>query len=89
VEFSAALNALNSKQPNLKMHTTISQMAYPDRQAFFEKLALSLPPQPAIKIGPAPLPSGEHRPGSRNMRKAVPTETLSTSQRSMKPSRRS
>ena len=41
------------------MHTTISQMLYPDRQAFFEKLALSLPPQPAIKIGPAPLPGGE------------------------------
>jgi hypothetical protein len=71
------------------MHTTISQMLYPDRQAFFEKLALSLPPQPAIKIGPAPLPSGEHRPGSRNMRNAVPTETLSAAQRSMKPSRRS
>jgi hypothetical protein len=31
-------------------------MLYPDRQAFFEKVALSLPPQPAIKIGPAPLP---------------------------------
>ena len=71
------------------MHTTISQMLYPDRQAFFEKLARSLPPQPAIKIGPAPLPSGEHRPGSRNMRKAVPTETLSAAQRSMKPSRKS
>jgi hypothetical protein len=71
------------------MHTTISQMLYPDRQAFFEKLALSLPPQPAIKIGPAPLPSGEHRPGSRNMRKAVPAEILSAAQRSMKPSRRS
>jgi hypothetical protein len=71
------------------MHTTISQMLYPDRQAFFKKLALSLPPQPAIKIGPAPLPSGEHRPGSRNMRKAPPTETLSAAQRSMKPSRRS
>jgi hypothetical protein len=71
------------------MHTTISQMLYPDRQAFFEKLALSLPPQPAIKIGPAPLPTGEHRPGSRNMRKAVLTETLSAAQRSMKPSRRS
>jgi hypothetical protein len=43
------------------MHTTISQMLYPDRQAFFEKLALSLPPQPAIKIGPAPMPSAEHK----------------------------
>ena len=66
------------------MHTTISQISYPDRQAFFEKLALNLPAQPAIKIGPAPLPSGEHRPGSRNMRRAVPTETLSGAQRSMK-----
>jgi len=71
------------------MHTTISQMLYPDRQAFFEKLALSLPPQPAIKIGPAPLPGGERRAGLRNLRSAVPTETLSTAQRSMKPSRRS
>jgi hypothetical protein len=71
------------------MHTTISQMLYPDRQAFFEKLALSLPPQPAIKIGPAPLPGGEHRAGLRNLRSAVPTETLSTAQRSMKPSRSS
>ena len=70
------------------MHTTISQMLYPDRQAFFEKLALNLPAQPAIKIGPAPLPSGEPRLGSRNMRKAVPTETLSTAQRSMESSSR-
>jgi hypothetical protein len=46
------------------MHTTISQLPYPNRQAFFEKLALSLPPQPAIKIGPAPLPGGEHRAGA-------------------------
>jgi hypothetical protein len=60
------------------MHTTISQLLYPDRQAFFEKVALSLPPQPAIKIGPAPLPDGEHRAGLRNLRSAVPTETLST-----------
>ena len=45
------------------MHTTISQMLYPDRQAFFEKVALSLP-QPAIKIGPAPLPGGKHRAGA-------------------------
>jgi hypothetical protein len=71
------------------MHTTISQMLYPDRQAFFEKLAQSLPPQPAIKIGPAPLPRGEHKGGSRNLRNAVPTETLGKAQRSMKPSRRS
>jgi len=40
-------------------------MLYPDRQTFFEKLALSLPPQPAIKIGPAPMPSGEHKQGLR------------------------
>ena len=59
------------------MHTTISQMLYPDRQAFFKKLALSLPPQPPIKIGPAPLPAGKHRPGLRNLRNAVLTETLS------------
>ena len=71
------------------MHPTISQMFYPNRQAFFEKVALSLPPQPAIKIGPAPLPDGEHRAGLRNLRSAVPTETLSTAQRSMKASRRS
>jgi hypothetical protein len=68
------------------MHTTISQMLYPDRKTFFEKLALSLPPQPAIKIGPAPLHGGEHRAGLRNLRNAVPTETLSMSQRSMKRS---
>ena len=66
------------------MQSTISQMFYPDRQAFFAKRFLSLSLQPAIKIGPAPLPSGERRLGSRNMRKAVPTETLSSAQRSMK-----
>ena len=71
-----------------KMHTTIGQISYPDRQAFFEKLALNLPAQPAIRIGPAPLPSGGRRLGSRNMRKAVPTEMLSTAQRSMEPSPR-
>jgi hypothetical protein len=69
------------------MHPTISQMFYPDRQAFFAKLSLSLSLRPAIKIGPAPLPSGERRSGPRNMRKAVPTETLSIGQRSMKASR--
>jgi hypothetical protein len=53
------------------MYTTINQMLYPDRQAFFKKLALSLPPQPAIKIGPAPLPAGKHRAGLRNLRNAV------------------
>jgi hypothetical protein len=77
------------QEPKPQMHTTISQMLYPDRQAFFEKLALSLPPQPMIKIGPAPLAGGEHRAGLRNLRNAVPTETLSTAQRSMKASRRS
>ena len=66
------------------MHPTISQMFYPDRQAFFSKLSMSLSLQPAIKIEPVPLPSGERRPGSRHMRKAVPTETLSIAQRSMK-----
>jgi len=40
-------------------------MLYPDRQAFPEKLALSLPPQPAIKIRPAPMPSGERKQGLR------------------------
>src|SRR5713101_740148 len=69
------------------MNTTIGQISYPGRQAFFEKLALSLSAQPAIKIGSAPLFSGGLRPGSRNMRKAVPTEMLSTAQRSMKASR--
>lgn len=69
------------------MRATISQMLYPNRQAFFEKLVLSLSLRPAIKIGPAPLPGGEHRPGSRSMRKAVPTEMLSMAQRSMKASR--
>jgi len=49
-------------------------MLYPDQQAFFEKLALSLPPQPAIKIGPAPMPSAEHKQGLRVVRKAVPAQ---------------
>jgi hypothetical protein len=66
------------------MHATISQILYPNRQAFFEKLALSLPSQLAIRIGPAPLPSGVRRAGSRNVRKAVPTQTLCTAQRSMR-----
>ena len=57
--------------------------SYPDRQAFFEKLALSLAPQPAIKIKPAPMPSAEHQKGLRVMRKTVPTQRLSTAQRSM------
>jgi hypothetical protein len=58
-------------------------MLYPDRQAFFEKLALSLPPQPTIKTGPAPIPSGEHRQGLRVMRKVVPAQRLSPAQRSL------
>jgi hypothetical protein len=66
-----------------QMHPTISQMLYPNRQAFFEKLALSLPPQPAIKIGPAPMPGGQHKQGLRIMRKALPAQSLSTAQRSM------
>jgi hypothetical protein len=66
------------------MHTTISQILYPNRQAFFEKLALSLPSQPAIRIGLAPPPTGLPRAGSRNMRKAVPTQTLCTAQRGMR-----
>jgi plastocyanin len=41
------------------MHLTVSQSSYPNRQAFFEKLGLSLPPQRVIAIGPAPLPSGQ------------------------------
>jgi hypothetical protein len=56
-------------------------MLYPDRQAFFEKLALSLPPQPAIKIGLAPMPGGEHKQGLRIVWKAVPAQRLSTAQR--------
>jgi hypothetical protein len=70
-----------------KMNTTISQISYRNRQAFFEKLARNLSLQPAIKMGPAPLPSGRPRAGLRNLRKAVPTEALSTAQRSMKANR--
>ena len=70
-------------EPKSQMHTSINQMLYPDRQAFFEKLALSLPPRPAIKIGPAPMPSAEHKRGLWVMRKAVPTQRLSTAQRRM------
>jgi len=62
-------------------------MLYPDRQAFFEKLALSLPPQPAIKIGPAPMPTAEHKQGLGTMRKAVPGQRLSSAQRSMEAHR--
>jgi hypothetical protein len=69
---------------SMTMHTTISQILYPNRQAFFEKLALSLPSQPAIKIGPAPLPSGVRRAGSRHLRRAVPTQRLCTAQRGMR-----
>lgn len=65
-------------------YATISQILYPNRQAFFEKLALSLPSPPAIKIGPASLPGGVRRPGSRHLRRAVPTQTLCTAQRGMR-----
>ena len=74
-------------EPKSQMHTSINQMLYPDRQAFFEKLALSLPPRPAIKIGPAPMPGAERKQGLRIMRKAVPAQKLSTAQRSMKAHR--
>lgn len=46
------------------MQPTVGQMLYPDCQAFFAKLSLSLSLQPAIKTGPAPLPSGQRRRGS-------------------------
>ena len=65
-----------------QMNKTISQMFYPNRRAFFERIATSLSLQPMIKIGPAPLPGGQ--PGSRNLRKAVRLEKLSTAQRTMK-----
>jgi hypothetical protein len=70
-----------------QMHPTISQMLYPNRQAFFEKLALSLPPQPAIKIGPAPMPGGQDKQGLRIMRKPAPAQSLSAAQRSMEAHR--
>jgi hypothetical protein len=57
---------------NLQIDATIGQMFYPDRQAFFERLARTLPQQPAIKFAPAPLPSGQRSPGSRNLWKAIP-----------------
>jgi hypothetical protein len=69
------------------MSATISQLFYPNWRTFFERLALTLLQQPAIKIGPAPLPAGTRRFGSQMLRKAVPTETLSTAQRSMKARR--
>ena len=47
---------------------------YPTLKAFFEKLALSLPPQLAMKIGPAPMPGGKHKQGLLIVRKAVPAE---------------
>jgi hypothetical protein len=74
-------------EPKTQMHTSINQMLYPDRQAFFEKLALSFPPRPAIKIGPAPMPSAERKRGLWIMRRAVPTQRLSTAQRRMQAHR--
>jgi hypothetical protein len=50
------------------MLSTISQSRYPDRQAFFARLSMSLSLQPAIKIGPAPLPIRRSRLGPRDMR---------------------
>ena len=41
------------------------------------------PPRPAIKIGPAPMPSAEQKQELRVMRKAVPAQRLSTPKRSM------
>ena len=37
------------------MRTTVSEIFRPDRDAFFARVALSLPSRPAIKIRPAPL----------------------------------
>ena len=70
------------------MNATINQMFYPDRRAFFERLALNLSLQPAIKIGPAALPNGQRKRDLLNLRKTVPTETLSTAQRRMKARQR-
>ena len=66
------------------MNRTISQLFYPNRRAFFERIATGLLSQPIIELAPAPPPSGQRRVGSRNLRKAVPLEKLSTAQRSMK-----
>jgi len=63
---------------------TISHIFYPNRRAFFERIAMSLASQPMIKFAPAPLPGEQRRLGLRNLRKAVALEKLSTAQRSMK-----
>src|SRR6267154_673174 len=47
-----------SKENRNAMRAMISQIPYANRQAFFARVALSLPLQPAIRIGPAPLPGG-------------------------------
>ena len=67
-----------------QMNRTISQIFYPNRRAFFERITMSLSSQPMTKLRPAPLPGGHRRLGSRNLRKAVPLERLSTAQRTMK-----
>jgi hypothetical protein len=69
------------------MKTTIGQILYPNRQVFFERLALSSPSLPTIKLSSVPLPSGARRLGSRQLRRAVPTQKLCTAQRSMRLSR--
>jgi hypothetical protein len=61
------------------MNKTISQMFYPNRRAFFERIATSLSLQPMVKIGPAPVPG--RNPGLRNLRKAVRPEKPSTAHR--------
>jgi hypothetical protein len=68
----------------MKMNKTISQLLYPNRRTFFERIAISLSSQPMIRLAPAPLPGGKRRLGSRNLRRAVPLEKLSTAQRTMK-----
>jgi hypothetical protein len=65
----------------------MSEIFSPDRHAFLAKLALRVRSLPVVKIRPAPLPSGEPRPGCRNVQKAVPAKTMSTGQRSIRASR--
>ncbi len=44
-------------QSTFQMQMTISQMFYPNRQIFFEKIAASLSPESVIRIRPAPAPN--------------------------------
>jgi hypothetical protein len=71
------------------METTISQILYPDRQAFFERLAANLNSKPTLRFGAGPMPKGSPRLGSRLLRRAVPALRLSTAQRSMRLKHRS